>query len=128
MVISYTIKELNEIGQRVILQECFARMQPPHQQTNGSKNYNNNFQQELLQFQQQLQKQLGHPITVNSQSEEQLQHEHHHHRQQQLTSSVAEFFRKAQQNFLCEASLDATKVKLLSEVEAELIGDRRDSG
>lgn len=116
MVISYTIQELNEIGQRVILQECSSRFQ----QTNGSKIYNN-FQQDLLQFQQQLQKHLGHPITVNSQSEDQSQNEH----QQQLTSSVAEFFRKAQQNFLCEASLDATKVKLLSEVEAELTIDSK---
>lgn len=134
MVISYTIDELNAIGRKVILQECLSRVQQNQQQTNGSNNFNNNnFQLELLQFQQQLQKHLGHPITVNSRSEDNSKHEqqqqnhiYHNQQQQQLTSSVAEFFRKAQQNFLCEASLDATKVKLLSEVEAELIGDRQD--
>lgn len=46
-----------------------------------------------------------------------------------LTLSVAEFFRKAQQNFYAQASIDPTKVRRLSEVEAELIGatERNDS-
>lgn len=46
-----------------------------------------------------------------------------------LTSSVAEFFRKAQQNFYAQASIDPTKVRRLSEIEAELIGasERNDS-
>lgn len=124
----YSIKELYAIGEKVILQECLSRMHT----ADGSYNNNNNntdhnlgshFQQELLHFQLQLQKQLGHPITVNSKSEEMSQQDH---RQQQLTSSVAEFFKKAQQNSLCEPSFDVSKVKLLSEVEAEMLGDRRD--
>lgn len=45
--------------------------------------------------------------------------------QQQLADSVAEFFRKAQLNFHAQTSgIDPTKVRRLSEVEAELIGQR----
>lgn len=43
-----------------------------------------------------------------------------------LTSSVADFFKKAQQNFYAQASIDPTKVRRLSEIEAELLtGDGR---
>lgn len=37
-----------------------------------------------------------------------------------LTKPVAEFFKKAQQNFYSQANIDPTKVRRLSEVEAEL--------
>ena len=110
MVISYTIKELNAIGEMVILKECISRMQPTSM---------SNFQLEFLQFQQQLQQQLGHQIEVNLDLQKP--------QEQHLTSSVAEFFKKAQQNFYAQTSIDPTKVRRLSEVEAELIGGRRDS-
>lgn len=76
MVISYSIKELNAIGEMVILKEIISRVQAPPDD-------------------------------------------------QQLTSSVAEFFRKAQQNFYSQTSIDPTKVRRLSEVEAELVGGRQ---
>lgn len=46
--------------------------------------------------------------------------------QNQLTNPVAEFFRKAQLNFHAQTSIDPTKVRRLSEVEAEIIGSQRE--
>jgi len=103
MVISYSIKELNAIGEMVTIKECLSRVQ--------SNNENNNSPFECLQS--QLQQQFGHQIKLNRESCP---------NHGPLTSSVAEFFRKAQQNFYAQTSIDPTKVRRLSEVEAELIG------
>lgn len=125
MVISYTIPQLNEIGEKVLLRRCISKMQPQehqHQQDftiDLTPTTNHNFEQEFLLFQQQLQQQLGHQIPVNREISGSYD--------QPLTSSVADFFRKAQQNFYAQSSIDPTKVRRLSEVEAELIGNRRDS-
>ena len=57
---------------------------------------------------------LGHPI--------QFIHETNiEGKPEPLSPSVAEFFRKAQQNFHVHTSIDPTKVRCLSEVEAELV-------
>lgn len=156
MVICYSIKELNTIGEMVILKECISRIPPqsaqsqqptnlvtssinPTSVTTNNNNNNANFQQEFLLFQQQLQQQLGNQIQVDISNYVKAQNQQLNADSgpesptsttpdnQQLTSSVAEFFRKAQQNFYAQTSINPTKVRRLSEIEAELIASRRDS-
>lgn len=91
--------------------------------------------EDFVRLQQQLEAQyryqtneIGSDIyTQNNQAQQQpqnqlQQHQQPQHGSQELTDSVAEFFRKAEQNFYSQASIDPTKVRRLSEVEAELIG------
>lgn len=125
MVICYTIKELNAIGETVILKELLARLQPDYVQPSGPQfvNYHQQY------FQQQQQQSIdfnksSHQLISNMELENQQSAAG---QQDQLTSSVAEFFKKAQQNFYAQTNIDPTKVRRLSEVEAELIGGSRDS-
>lgn len=83
--------------------------------------------QQIIRLQQQIEAQFRYQSDIesdiynqNNRALEQQQYEIHQH--QQLTDSVAEFFRKAEQNFYSQASIDPTKVRRLSEVEAEIIG------
>lgn len=110
MVICYTIKELNAIGEMVLLKECISGQQA------AVTNTNKNLQQEFLQFQQQFQQlQRGEQLHMNGDYQQSYE---------PLASSVADFFRKAQQNFYAQTNIDPTKVRRLSEVEAELTGRR----
>lgn len=99
MVIRYSIQELTAIGEMVILKECIS---------NAQKNDNKNFPEKFLQFVQECQK-------LNQSME---------NSQDQLTSPVAEFFKRARQNFYPSTSVDPTKVRRLSEVEAEIVRGR----
>lgn len=146
MVICYTIKELNAIGEKVILSELSGKLCqkqtishdfPPDSEINSlvsstvpGNGYN--FQQELLQFEQQIH-QLGLQIRVNRAPpvphyQPSVIGAYQPIRQEpQLTSSVAEFFRKATLNLNPQANIDTSKVRRLSEVEAELLGRREDT-
>lgn len=100
MVIRYSIQELNAIGEIVILKECIsdARTTP-----------NNEHANKLLKFMQECERQMN-----KCQQDTDVR----------LTSSVAEFFRRAQQNFYTSTSIDPTKIRRLSEIEADIIRDR----
>lgn len=144
MVISYTIQELTAIGEMVLLKECISRVnneaqqnhQPPSdviQPATSTTTSATEFLNEFAQYQQKL----TYPIGFNRDSRRPQYQNHHYQPQQQqqyqvqpsdppLTSSVAEFFKKAQQNFNPTNTIDPTKVRRLSDVEAELIrGDSR---
>lgn len=147
MVIKYTIPELNAIGEMVLLQECISRMpqcqaEPQYHQvylpdtTTGMATAHqtratplpnsisaDNFLQDYAQFHSHLDQ----SIQQNRDTSWQQQHAYMMQQQkqdQQLADSVAEFFRKAQQNFHPQkgGTEAATRVRRLSEVEAELLG------
>lgn len=137
MVISYSIKELNAIGEMVILKECISRLpteqisrqpSPPivtttvrYQPATSTVKSASDFLNDFAQFQQQL----GQSVQINrDQNQNNWQSQY---REPPLTNSVAEFFKKAQQNFNPPTTIDPTKVRRLSDVEAELIGNRSDS-
>lgn len=144
MVIKYSASELIAIGGVVTIKECISRAPQQRQQQESEPQYHqvyappahdtstpqrmsssmsaDNFLQDFAQFQQNLDQsiQLNRDIiwqghTVNNNRE-----------QEKLTNSVAEFFKKAQQNFQPTPNLgqpDSTsyRARRLSEVEAELL-------
>lgn len=109
MVIKYSIKELHAIGEMVILRDCSSKIQPAAIDP---------IQYQLMQL-QQLQGQLN-----TSQFDIQLHIGRETDKSQDLTPAVADFFKNAQRNFYSSAEIDPTNIKLLSEVEAELFGNR----
>lgn len=122
MVITYSIEELHNIGNMLALKQCLE------QNSNISivKNVQD-YEESLLHLQQQLHM-LGHPVQVMPKPPiyaDQLETmiSTTTNRNQPLASSVAEFFKKAKQNFHPEINIDPTKVRRLSEVEAELISE-----
>lgn len=140
MVIKYSLAELNAIGEMVLIQECISRVPQYHQvympdsttnmesaQMNHSLNSisADNFLQDYAQFQHHLDQsiQLNRDISWQQQHTHMLQRQ----KQEQLTDSVAEFFKKAQQNFHPQTNgkESITKARRLSEVEAELLGQLR---
>lgn len=132
MVIKYSIPEMLAIGEKVTLEQCFtpaganqvSSTTLPHSVSDYDQAsiINRNFQRDLIEFRKQL-LELGHPIQV-SRDYTATYESCHNCQDQQLSESVAEFFRKAQQNFYTNTAMDATRVRRLSEVEAELIGSR----
>lgn len=64
---------------------------------------------------------LGHPIHFSQREPIEPQPSN------ALAPSVAEFFRKAQQNFYVHTNIDPTKVRRLSEIEAELLNNKSDN-
>lgn len=124
MVITYSIEELHSIGNMLSLKQCIdqhkIQKQPPPIQLR------NEFQENLIHLQRHLEM-LGHPIQVSDGRSITNQFQHHQQpdqSQQPLTSSVAEFFKRAKQNSHFSISIDPTKVRRLSDVEAELMADR----
>lgn len=147
MVIKYTIPELNAIGEMVLLQECISRMpqyqaepqyhqvylpdtttDTPKPQTRAEPLPNSISADHFLQDYAQFHNHLDQSIQMNRDISWQQQHAYmmqlQQKQDQQLADSVAEFFRKAQQNFRPQggSSERATRVRRLSEVEAELLG------
>lgn len=149
MVIKYSAPELIAIGEMVILKECIARIPnqqqsqqelepqyhhvyvPPTSQDTfipqrmSSSISADNFLQDFAQFQHNLDQsiQLNRDISCQEQATKAQQERE----QQKLTNSVAEFFKKAQQNFhpnpsSTQADSTSTRARRLSEVEAELLG------
>ena len=152
MVISYTIQELNAIGEIVFLKECISRMSLQQQQQHQyhQQHYYHHHHQEQYQRQNS---ESGSPLPSYYQTEhksftrdnslsandliqsiirdigiiERPQLPPVRQEPPLLTNSVAEFFRKAQQIYRPEPNVDPTRARRLSDVEAELITSRRDS-
>ena len=148
MVIKYSAPELIAIGEMVILKECIARIPDQRRQQELEPHYHqvyvphdtftpqrnasfsisaDNFLQDFAQFQHNLDQsiQLNRDINWQDQQTNRAQQEQ---RQQKLTNSVAEFFKKAQQNFHPnpnQADSSSSRARRLSEVEAELLGQLR---
>lgn len=126
MVITYTIEELHNIGNIMALKRTLNH---PNNNDIMVKNAQD-FEENLVHFQKQLQM-LGHPIQVvqwpPAINNKQVADTTTHDDGQQLSSSVAEFFKKAKQNFHFGSDIDPTKVRRLSDVEAELLGNKRES-
>jgi hypothetical protein len=147
MVIKYSATELIAIGEMVILKECISRIpsqtqhhetEPQYQQvyvpssqdtfttqkTSSSSSISaDNFLQDFAQFQHNLDQSIQLNRDINWQSEV---HKTQQEQQQKLTNSVAEFFKKAQQNFhpnpnSSQPDSSSTRARRLSEVEAELL-------
>lgn len=112
MVITYNPKELNMIGEYVIIRDLISQMQV------------DTIQQQFEMFQNKVQLDYNFKIKSNDQMKEQDDKESTDFEAdsggEKLTKSVADFFKKAQQNFYSQSNIDPTKVRRLSEVEAEL--------
>lgn len=110
MVIRYSIEELNNIGEMVILKECIKSQNKVEECTNNAKK----LMQDMMDICQQ-------ELDINrlAQPQNQLPDS-----TSPLTSSVAEFFKKAQQNFYAKTSIDPTKIRRLSEIESEIVRGR----
>lgn len=120
MVIRYSIEDLLAIGEKVILRECVSRYETPVVM--------NPLEFQLMQLQQlqRLQSQFGNHLHIQMEADvfEPCDMSH----QEPLTSSVADFFKKAQQVLYTQEDhyfghvIDPRKARRLSDVEAELLG------
>jgi hypothetical protein len=148
MVIKYSAPELIAIGEMVILKDCIARAPDQRKQQESEPQYHqvyvppsqdtavapqrtcstsispDNFLQDFAQFQHTLDQSIHLNRDINWQNQT---IKSQRDQQQKLTSSVAEFFKKAQQNFhptpnSVQADSSSTRARRLSEVEAELLG------
>lgn len=105
MVIKYSIEDLHYIRNVIRVRDTLEMvLQGPE---------TNKLQEDLNPYQQHIHL-LGHPIHFNRGASIEPPSE-------SLSPSVADFFMKAQQNFYVHTQVDPTKVRRLSEVEAELI-------
>lgn len=153
MVIKYSADELIAIGEMVTLKECISRTpnqhdlepqyhqvyvpsaqdQPTYGASASSKIPSNsisadNFLEDFAQFQHHLSQSIQFNRDIKMQLQDPSQNQ-----EQQLSDSVAEFFKKAQQNFHPPSSIGqadsttstASKVRRLSDVEAELLSQLR---
>lgn len=115
MVIRYSIQELNAIGELVIIRECLSNAA---REREGSEKFQKFMQECDLHIKKyQIEMDIHRLTQPQDQSPDSSS-------QNQLTSSVAEFFKKAQQNFYVSTSIDPTKIRRLSEIEAEIVRGR----
>lgn len=127
MVIRYSIEDLLAIGEKVILRECVSRYETPIVM--------NPLEFQLMQLQQlqRLQSQFGNHLHIQMEADvfEPCDMSH----QEPLASSVADFFKKAQQVFYplddsyvnaIGDGVDPRKARFLCDVEAELFSHRSD--
>lgn len=124
MVISYTMDELLAIGEKVTLEGLMAGSRYGLNDTKEADIYEFSELHKLTQVNitdhiQQICR-MSSQFTKDDQGRQEPTSE-------ELAESVVEFFRKAQQNFYAKTSIDPTKVRSLSEVEAELISQRASS-
>lgn len=114
MVIRYSIEELNNIGEMVILRECIKSKNQKEECTNKANKLMQDCEFKLMDICQQEM-----DIHRMAQPQHQLPDS-----TSPLTSSVAEFFKKAQQNFYLKTNIDPTKIRRLSEIESEMVRGR----
>lgn len=129
MVIRYSVEELIAIRNLVTIQEYMKQVMEQKARQEEFQVFFRLQQQIEAQCRDQRSQSVDYTPSNQGQHQHQQQQQNQVQAQQQqqngslqLTDSVAEFFRKAEQNFYSQASIDPTKVRRLSEVEAELIG------
>lgn len=104
MVIKYSREELYNLRDMLVTRETLQLMLQGHKETRNA-----------IHGHMQL---LGHPIHFGQSAESTDEAQ-----PVELSPAVADFFKKAQQNFHVQTGVDPTKIRRLSEVEAELVNE-----